>query len=80
MAISGSENEYKYSYHITLNNYMCLDSDDKNILKRIVKYIKTVFTDVDISVYSKNRTMKYLNQSKSITKEQPLKRIQKKSY
>ena len=77
MAISGSENEYKYSYHITLNNYMCLDSDDKNILKRIVKYIKTVFTAVDISVYSKNRCMKYLNQSKPITKEQPLKRIQK---
>ena len=77
MAISGSENDFKYSYHITLNNYMCLDSDDKALLKRLVKYMKTFFNDIDISVYSKNRCMKYINQSKPITKEQPLKRVQK---
>ena len=77
MAISGSENDFKYSYHITLNNYMCLDSDDKALLKRLVKYMKTFFNDIDISVYSKNRCMKYINQSKPTTKEQPLKRVQK---
>jgi len=77
IAVSGSENDYKYSYHITLNNYMCFDNNDKLRLKNIVKYLKNKIIDIDDKIYTKNRCMKFINQSKPITKEQPLKRIQK---
>lgn len=76
MALSGSENEYKYSYHITLNNYNVNNDDDKALLKIIVKKLKETISDIDITVYSKNRCMKFINQSKPTTKLQPLKRIQ----
>jgi hypothetical protein len=77
LSISGSENDVKYSYHIVLPNYMVRSVADKEKLKLIVKKLKETITDIDTSVYSKNRAMKFLNQSKPTTKEQPLKRIQK---
>ena len=76
-SISGSENDVKYSYHIVLPNYMVKSVADKEKLKLIAQKLKETITDIDTSVYSKNRAMKFLNQSKPTTKEQPLKRIQK---
>ena len=76
MALSGSENDYKYSYHFVLSNYICKNEKDKELLKAIVKKLKENIIDVDTSVYSKNRCMKFLNQSKPTTKQQPLKRVQ----
>ena len=76
MALSGSENDYKYSYHFVLPGYMCYNEKDKEILKAVVKKLKETIIDIDTSVYSKNRCMKFLNQSKPTTKQQPLKRVQ----
>ena len=51
MAISGSENEYKYSYHITLNNYMSLDSEDKNSIKKNCKIYENLFLMILIYLF-----------------------------
>ena len=54
-AISCSENDVKYSYHIIGNNYIIRNEDDKQMLKLIGKKLKETITDIDITVYSKNR-------------------------
>ena len=64
VAVSGSETNYKYSYHITLNNYLCIDKIDKDILKQIVKYLKIKHSSFDDVVYKKNQQMKTIKQSK----------------
>ena len=64
IAISGSENDYKYSYHINLNNYMCYDAKDKGILKGVVKYLKSKIGAFDDVVYKNNQQMKCIGQSK----------------
>jgi hypothetical protein len=64
-AISGSITEYKISYHIILTNYILYNKDDLLILKHIVTYIhNTEDTSFDHTVYTKNRNMKAINQSK----------------
>ena len=65
MAISGSLTETKTSYHITLNNYVINNIDDRDKLKSVVKYLNINFDDAfDWKVYTKNRNMKAINQSK----------------
>lgn len=78
IATSGSENEYKKSYHVVLNNYVINNEIEREKLKRVVKYLNKNFDDgFDIKVYGNNRLMKCINQAKPATKEQPYKRIQK---
>ena len=64
MAISGSENVYKYSYHITLNNYVCGSLKDKTLPKGIVKFLKSKIGAFDDVVYKNNQQMKCIGQSK----------------
>ena len=65
MAISGSETTEKHSYHITLNNYIINNDIERENLKLFVKDI--LFNEdngFDWKVYTKNRNMKAINQSK----------------
>lgn len=77
MAISGSTNIYnetkklyKTSYHIVVNNYLIKNSTDNEILRCITLHINKKEsscggeTGFDETVYSKNRNMKCINQSK----------------
>lgn len=66
MAISGSKTEQKESYHITLNNYLIHDKEQLEAMKLIVKYMNSKLDDgFDWKVYTKNRVMKAINQSKT---------------
>ncbi len=61
-AISGSNNEEKWSLHITLNNYVIHNVAEREVIKTIVRDImKGAF---DWKVYTSNRNMKAINQSK----------------
>ena len=64
MSISGYEIENKNSYHIILNNYIINNADELQHLKIIVKYFFTLNSNFDWKVYTKNRNMKAINQSK----------------
>ena len=65
MAISGSITEEKTSYHIILNHYLIDSEEERNQLKHIVQYLKSHCDDgFDNKVYTKNRNMKLMNQSK----------------
>lgn len=65
MAISGSIKETKTSYHITLQNYAIHDESERQHMKHLVKYIcENVDDSFDWKVYTKNRNMKCINQSK----------------
>ncbi len=66
MAISGYENNEKNSYHIVLHELLIKDYDDLTKMKQYVKYINKIeqFNYFDETVYSKNRCMKMINQSK----------------
>lgn len=64
MSISGYENEDKNSYHIVLNNYIINNEDEREHLKNIVKYFNSLNSNFDWKVYTKNRNMKAINQSK----------------
>ena len=65
MAISGSETETKHSYHITLTNYIFQNEQERDNFKL---FVKTVLYNedngFDSAVYTKNRNMKCINQSK----------------
>ena len=75
MAISGSVTEDKTSYHIILNHYFIDSIEERTQLKYIVKYLNHHFDNgFDWKVYTKNRNMKCINQSKHD------KRIQKIIY
>lgn len=64
-AISGSITSIKISYHIILTNYIIYNKDDLLILKHIVTHIhNTHDASFDHTVYTKNRNMKAINQSK----------------
>lgn len=65
MAISGSITERKTSYHIVLQNYLIRTKDDRNTVKGIVKLMSDINSAFDWKVYTKNRNMKCINQSKS---------------
>ena len=65
MAISGSKTETKTSLHIILNNYLIHDETEREQMKQLVKYISNnQMKSFDWKVYTKNRNMKCINQSK----------------
>lgn len=65
MAVSGSKSEVRQSYHIILNNYLIKNEEDRNFMKALTKYFKQTIDDgFDDKVYTKNRFMKCINQSK----------------
>lgn len=65
VAISGSNTEKKMSLHITLNNYMIRNQEERLNMKALVKHMRATINDYyDQAVYSTNREMKAINQSK----------------
>jgi len=66
MAISGSVTDKKISFHIVLNNYVIHNEGERDMIRAIVKYLKEKNKDdiFDWKVYTKNRNMKAINQSK----------------
>ena len=64
MAISGSEEECKKSYHIVLPEYKLENADDMKMFKKFVNIMKKDNFFFDTSVYSKNRVMKCIYQKK----------------
>ena len=65
MAISGSETNEKHSYHITLTNYVFNDMIERDDFKIFVKeYLFEEDNGFDTKVYTKNRNMKCIKQSK----------------
>ena len=65
MAISGSIKETKTSYHIVLQNYTIHNEEERETMKHIVRYMSEHFDEsFDWKVYTKNRNMKCINQSK----------------
>lgn len=63
-AISGSITSEKTSYHIILTNYIIHNIDEHVYFKNIVKYLYTLNDSFDAKVYTSNRNMKCINQSK----------------
>ena len=63
-AISGSETETKNSYHITLNNYTINNIVDRENFKQFVMNLHNENNGFDTKVYTNNRNMKIINQSK----------------
>jgi hypothetical protein len=64
-AISGSNTETKISLHIVLQNYVIHNEDERQYMKHLVKYIYENWDKwYDWKVYTKNRNMKCINQSK----------------
>jgi hypothetical protein len=65
MAISGSVTDTKISYHIILNNYSINSKEELAIVRAIAKHMsRTMDSSIDTAVYTKNRNMKCVNQSK----------------
>jgi len=66
MAISGYENENKSSFHIVLPELLITDYDNLIRMKEMIKYInqQEQYNYFDEAVYTKNRCMKLINQSK----------------
>lgn len=64
IAVSGSITDKKTSFHLVLNNYMIHNDDERDQLAMIIKNIKNTDDGFDHTVYSKNRLMKAINQSK----------------
>ena len=65
-AVSGSYTKEKISYHITLQNYMIYNLQDRKTMEVLNKYIKnTLNLPFDSAVYTKNRNMKCINQTKT---------------
>jgi hypothetical protein len=65
MAVSGSKSDVRQSYHICLNNYLIKNENDRQMIKSLVIYLNKNFDDgFDGKVYTKNRNMKCINQSK----------------
>lgn len=64
LSISGSETDNKLSYHIVVNNYIITNDEEKTKLKLMVKNLNKKDNGFDWKVYTKNRNMKCINQSK----------------
>jgi len=64
MAISGSYTDKKTSFHIVLQNYTIHNEQEREYIKHIVKHLLTKDDGFDWKVYTKNRNMKCINQSK----------------
>jgi hypothetical protein len=64
-AVSGSFTETKISFHITLSNYLIQNQNERQQMKLLNKHIRETIDDsFDHTVYTKNRNMKAINQSK----------------
>jgi hypothetical protein len=61
MNISGSVSDNKISYHVILSNYLIKNEEDREKMKFITKLMGEPF---DSKVYTSNRLMKCINQSK----------------
>jgi hypothetical protein len=64
IAMSGSETSEKISYHFVANNYMITNPDERLKMKIIVSEIQKTMPGFDNKVYTNNRNMKCINQSK----------------
>jgi hypothetical protein len=64
MSISGYTSSSRHSYHIVLNNYLIRNDEELNQLKYVVKHFFSLNSAFDWKVYTKNRNMKAINQSK----------------
>lgn len=65
LAISGSHTPEKASLHLVLNNYSINNEADRTHMKALAQYIQaTDLPSCDWKVYTKNRNMKCINQSK----------------
>ncbi len=64
LAVSGSITEHKTSYHIVLSNYLIRNKDERETMKHIVKKMMQKDSAFDWKVYTPNRNMKCINQSK----------------
>jgi len=65
LAISGSNTEHKISLHVVLQNYVIHNEEERQYMKHLVKYIHDTHSDAyDWKVYTKNRNMKCIRQSK----------------
>jgi len=62
LQISGSVTDTKISYHIIISNYIADTSDDMLVLKNFAERYSSLHFDV--KVYTSNRLMKLINQSK----------------
>ena len=72
-AISGSVHQSKISYHVILTNYIIKDERYLNQFKHFVKnYLIKDHPNIDENVYTKNRQMKFPNQSKKDGRVQKL--------
>jgi hypothetical protein len=63
-AISGSKTEEKESYHIVSDTYVIHNEAERDMVKCAVKYLQTKLDSFDWKVYTNNRNMKCINQSK----------------
>lgn len=63
-AVSGSITETKTSYHIILSNYLIRNKEERDTIKHIVKTWQQTEPSFDWKVYTPNRNMKCINQSK----------------
>ena len=64
-AVSGSITENKTSFHLIINNYVIHNKEERNYVQMITKHLRlTEDEGFDWTVYTKNRNMKAINQSK----------------
>lgn len=63
-AISGSVTDAKTSYHLVAQNYTIGSEEDRTAIKTLVTILKKTNDCYDDKVYTKNRLMKSINQSK----------------
>lgn len=65
VAVSGSITDYAISYHITLTNYLIHNKEQLDMMKHIVREMRKIEPTFDDKVYTKNRFMKAVNQTKA---------------
>lgn len=63
-AVSGSITDYAISYHITLTNYCIHNKEQLDMMKHIVREMRKLEPTFDDKVYTRNRFMKAVNQTK----------------
>jgi len=81
LAISGSEEATKKSYHITIPNMIIKDINELEEMKKLVQKIKMIDCEYfDTLVYSKNRAMKCIFQSKPERQQQMIIRDTNKEH
>ena len=64
LAVSGSITDYAISYHITLTNYCIHNKEQLDMMKHIVREMCSLEPTFDVKVYTRNRFMKSIGQTK----------------